>query len=194
MYNTAFIATSCQPALLVKYLESYLSDLERWLSEWRIVINVLKHSARLFANAGRRIPKPRPTELFREPIQWVVTARYLGATINKRLPWSTHIDQVRKKAAHRLGELALLDSRSSLFIWNGVLLYKQLICPMMNYECHVWRPAACSHIRKMQALHSKCLCIATIDPWYIGNRQIHNDLGVPYFNDHIRSLRYSTES
>jgi len=25
-------------------------------------------------------------------------------------------------------------------------------------------------------------------PWYVGNRQIHNDLGVPDFSDHIRSL------
>lgn len=35
-------ATFCQPALLVIYLETFLSDLERWLSEWRIAINVSK--------------------------------------------------------------------------------------------------------------------------------------------------------
>jgi hypothetical protein len=40
--DMAVIATSCQPALLVKYLENYLSDLERWLREWRIAINVSK--------------------------------------------------------------------------------------------------------------------------------------------------------
>jgi hypothetical protein len=31
--DTVIIATSRQPALLVKYLDTYLSDLERWLSE-----------------------------------------------------------------------------------------------------------------------------------------------------------------
>jgi len=36
--DTAVIATSRQPALLVKYLEAYLRALERWLSEWRIAI------------------------------------------------------------------------------------------------------------------------------------------------------------
>jgi len=30
--------------------------------------------------------------------------------------------------------------------------------------------------------------IATSAPWYIGNRQIHDDLGVPIFSEHIRSL------
>ena len=58
MYNTAVIATFCQPALLVKYLESYLSDLGRGLSEWRIVINVSKRFTMLFAKANRHILKP----------------------------------------------------------------------------------------------------------------------------------------
>jgi hypothetical protein len=73
--DTAVIATSRQPALLVKYLETYLSYLERWLSEWRIAINVSKSSAMHFAKTERRVPKPRPVQLFGEPFQWVDTAR-----------------------------------------------------------------------------------------------------------------------
>jgi len=37
--DTAIIATSRKPTLFVSYLESYLNDLQRWLSEWRITIN-----------------------------------------------------------------------------------------------------------------------------------------------------------
>ena len=46
--ETAITATSHRPALLVSYLESYLSDLERWLKEWMIAINVSKSTAMLF--------------------------------------------------------------------------------------------------------------------------------------------------
>jgi len=96
----------------------------------------------LFAKAGRRISKPWPVQLFREPIQWVVTARYLGVTFDKRLTWSTHIDQVRKNAAQRLGMLGpLLNRRSSLSIRNCVLLYKQPFRPMIEYSCPLWRSA-----------------------------------------------------
>jgi hypothetical protein len=71
-------------------------------------------------------------KLIGEPIQWVDAARYLGETIDKRLSWSTHINQVRKKAAQRLGTLGhILNSISCLSIWNGVLLPKQLILFMM---------------------------------------------------------------
>jgi len=52
--DTAIIATSRKPTLLVSYLESYLNDLQRWLSEWRIAINVSKSTAIIFARAGRR--------------------------------------------------------------------------------------------------------------------------------------------
>ena len=38
--DTAIIPTSRKLTMLVSYLESYLNELQRWLSEWRIAINV----------------------------------------------------------------------------------------------------------------------------------------------------------
>jgi hypothetical protein len=38
--DTAVMATSRKPELLVIYLEPYLSDLERMLKEWSVVINI----------------------------------------------------------------------------------------------------------------------------------------------------------
>jgi hypothetical protein len=122
-------------------------------------------------------------------------ARYLGVTLDKRLNWSKHTDQVRKKAAEIVGTLGPpLNRRSALPIRNGVLLYKQLIRPMMDYACPIGRAAARSHIKNLQVLQSKCLRSATNSPWYVGTKQLHDDLGVPYFSDHIRSLRDWTRS
>jgi hypothetical protein len=95
-----------------------------------IAVNVRKSSAMLFAKAGRRIAN---SQLYGEPIQWVDTARYIGVTLDTRLTWSTHIDQVRKKAAQRLEALGpLLNRRSSLSIRYSVLLHKQLVRTMMS--------------------------------------------------------------
>ena len=47
--DTAVIATSRKSTLLASYLESYLNDLQRWLSECRIAINVSKSSAMIFS-------------------------------------------------------------------------------------------------------------------------------------------------
>jgi hypothetical protein len=85
----------------------------------------------------------------------------------------------------------LLNRKSDLSIRNGVLLYKQLIRPIMDYACPASRSAARSHVRRLQVLQSKCLRLVTGAPWYVRNRQIHGNLGVPLFADHIRALTAS---
>ena len=43
-------------------------------------------------------------------------------------------------------------------------------------------------------MQSMCLRLVTGAPWYVSNRQIHEDLGVPLFADHIRALTVSFDS
>jgi hypothetical protein len=43
-------------------------------------------------------------------------------------------------------------------------------------------------------LQSKCLRLATGAPWYVSNRQIHEDLGDPRFADHISALTANFDS
>jgi hypothetical protein len=105
-------------------------------------------------------------------------------TLDKQLTWLTCQPGVEKKTAQRLRSLGpLLNRRSGLSVRNGVLLYKLLILPMMDYVCPIWRSAAHSHIRKLQLLQSKCLRIAANETWYV-----HEDLGIPFIVDHMRAL------
>jgi len=176
--DAAIIATSRKSTLLVSYLDSYLNDLQRWLSDWRIAINVTKCNDIIFARAGRRFTQSRSLTMFGVPIEWVDTTRHLGMTLETRLAWSSNIDQVRRRTAQRMGMLGPLLNRSDLSVRNGVLLYKQLIRPLMDYACPAWRSAARSHVRRLQVLKSKCLRLATGPPGYESNRQIHEDRGV----------------
>jgi hypothetical protein len=65
---------------------------------------------------------------------------------------------------------------------------------MMDYACPIWRCAARSYVEQLLALQSKCLRIATGAPWYISSWQIHEDLGVPSFEEHTRPLTESYDS
>jgi hypothetical protein len=131
--DTALLATSRGPSLVVGYLEAYFGRLERWIRDWRIAINVSKSTTVLFVKAARRIQKPRAVQFLEEPIQCVETARYLRVTLHTQLTVSSHANQVGKKAAQGLGVLGpLFNRRSGLSVRNGVLLYKQLFHPMMD--------------------------------------------------------------
>jgi hypothetical protein len=81
----AIIGASRMQTLLVSYLESYLNDLQQWLSEWRIAPNIPKSTAVIFARVGRRFIQPRPVTLFGKPIQWIDSTRYLVVILDTRL-------------------------------------------------------------------------------------------------------------
>jgi len=130
--DTAIIATSRKPTLLVGYLESYLNDLQPRLSEWRITINVSKSTAIISARSKRRFIQPRPVTLW-------------GAS-----PMSRHNSLSGSDPRYT----AHLNKRSDLSIRNGVMLHKQLIRPMMDYACPAWRYAARTHVRRLQVLQS----------------------------------------
>jgi hypothetical protein len=142
----------------------------------------------LFGKTMNCVRRSRPIQLFGKPI-CVATAPYRGVTLDTRLNRSAHINPVGRKAAQTLDILfSLLDKMTGLSIRNVVLFYKQLICPMMDYACPICRLAALTHINKLEVLQSKFLCNATNAPWYISNRQIHENLGVPFFAHHMRAL------
>ena len=153
----------------------HVTDVQQWLREWRLAINVSKNMAMLFAEADRRIPKTRPVQLLgSQSIGLIPSVIWRWPSIHGfYLVDSYHL--VEKES----GAL-LLNRRSGLSTRNGVLLYKQLIRPMMDYSCPVWRSASHCHIRKMAVLQSTFLCVATNATWYIGSKQIHENLGVPF--------------
>ena len=177
--DTAIIATSRKPTVLVNYLDSYLNDLQRWLSEWIIAINVSKSTAIIYARVRRPSIQPRPVTLFREPIEWVDTNLYLGVTLNTRLTLPPHPSGQEENCSKDGCAGSPPEKESDLSVSNAVLLYKQLIRPMMNYACPAWRSAAPTHVQRLQALQSKCLRLATGDPCYVSSRQIHDDMGFP---------------
>ena len=182
--DTAVIANARKPKLLVSYLESYLND-HKCFQEQRDDFRTCRTALH-----------PAPTrQTIRGTNPMYRDYALSGVTLDKRLTWSLHIVHIRKKTAQKKGLLGpLLNTKSDLSVRNGVLLYKQLIRPMIDYACPAWRSAARTHVRRLQVLQSKCLRLATGAPWYVSNRQIHEDLGVPLFADHIRALTASFDS
>ena len=190
--DTAIISTSCKPTLLVSYLESYLNDLRRWLSEWRMTIKICRSTTR---NRACR------------------TTLHAAQTSNT-IRGTNPVDRQNSLSGVYPSHMThLVDSRLSvqeegcLWVWwvpswirrhlsvrNGVLLYKQLIRSMMDYACPAWRSASRTHVRRLQVLKSKCLHLATFAPSYVCNRQKYEDLEVPLFADHLRALTENFDS
>ena len=111
---------------------------------------------------SRYIPPPRLFSFLGKEIQWEEKVKYLGITLDRRLTWSSHIDQVRRKASQSLG---VFNKRSGLSIKNRLMMYHKLIRLMMDYACPVLRHDADSHLKRLQQLQSKFLRIIAGTPW-----------------------------
>ncbi|KAF0770455.1 ribosome biogenesis protein TSR3 isoform X1 [Aphis craccivora] len=67
----------------------------------------------------------------------------------------------------------------------SLLLYTAIIRPLIAYACPVWAAASKKKIKKLQTLQNKCLRISLKAPWFMRNKQLHNDTGLPYLSTWI---------
>ncbi|GFT18757.1 RNA-directed DNA polymerase from mobile element jockey [Trichonephila clavipes] len=84
--------------------------------------------------------------------------------------------------------ISLVGRRSPLSLDNKVILYKQILRPVITYGSPVWRAAATTHMKKIQVIQNKILRVMTNAPWYVRNDVIHNDLHMEPITNYITKL------
>jgi hypothetical protein len=158
---------------------------------WRIGNNFSKSTVVVFAKTETRIQKPRPFQFFRD----IVGRNSAGSWV---CPWYT-ADKLgtcqpgRKKDSSKTGCAWPLLNGTGFSMRNSVLLYKQLIRPMMDYACPIWRSAVRSHFRKLECHNPKCLRVPTNAPRFVSDGQIQEDLWIPFYAEIIRALTESLD-
>jgi predicted component of type VI protein secretion system len=80
----------------------------------------------------------------------------------------------------------LLGRKSQLSVHNKLLLYKQVLTPILTYGIQLWRCAATSNINKIQIFQNKVLRGIVDAPWYYRNDHLHKDLRIPTIRQEIQ--------
>jgi hypothetical protein len=68
------------------------------------------------------------------------------------------------------------------------LLYKCIIKPIWTYGVQLWGCIKPTHTKIIQRIQSKTLRLILNPPWYVSNKNFHEDLGIPYMEDEIKRL------
>jgi hypothetical protein len=112
--DTAIMSTSRKPTFFISHLESSQQP-STVADRMENTMNVSKSSAIIFVRTGRPFIWRRLVTRLGEPIKLVDPTRYLWATLDKRLTWSLHIEQVIIGTAQMMVSLVpLLYKRSDL--------------------------------------------------------------------------------
>jgi len=177
--DTAILSTATDHTIASLQLQSHIDILSQWFVKWRIKINETKSSFITFSLRPHYCP---PVTMNNIMIPHSNEVKYFDLIIDRRITWSTHLKNKRKKLNSRLHLLRPL-LRSNLTLNITILLYKTLIQPLWAYGVVIWGSAKKSNKRTIQTFQNICCRLITGAPWYVSNNIINSDLKISSVND-----------
>ncbi|GBM90127.1 RNA-directed DNA polymerase from mobile element jockey [Araneus ventricosus] len=115
--------------------------------------------------------------------------KYLGLILDSKLSFRQHAKYNSDKFWNKVHMIIpLIGRHSPLSLNNKVLLFKQILRPILTYSAPIWCITAKTHRRKIQILQNKILRIMTNAPWFVRNDVIHKDLKIELIEDHVKNL------
>jgi len=185
--DSAIYSSSTDVETVTKNIQDHLNDIQKWGDKWKIKLNPQKSTAVLFTN--RRPKTPGNLKLYGNNIPWSPSIKYLGVILDRKLTWNPHITSKLQQGYQRLKILYPLLNRQSSLSWKcSILLYKQILRPLLLYAVPVWGNCAKTHIHKIQIFQSKVLRTISNAPWFIRNAALHMDFQLPSITVYIKKL------
>ena len=110
---------------------------------------------------NKRKPIRQPYIIHGHVLEEVECAKYLGANIHHKLNWTTHIDQVVRKANNTRAFLQRNISQCPRK--TKELCYKTLVRPQMEYASIIWDPHTANNIHNLEMVQRRAARFVTGD-------------------------------
>lgn len=185
--DTAVITTAQNQNSVASNIQTHLKLIEYWCKKWKVEINADKTQAIIFTN--KRKPPRKKLRVGTKEINWAKKVKYLGVVYDKKLIWKEHIQETHKKGRALMAQLyPLIGRKSKMPLKTKLLLYNQIIVPGMLYSAPAWGNAKKYNLHKIQVIQNKCLRTITNAPWFVRNKQLHEDLNVKTIHTRIEDM------
>lgn len=188
--DTAMISKHSDIHVAQQNLQNSVDTLVEWFGKWRFKLNASKCEAKIFT---LRRPHPPPNITINDTIiEWNPpdqSIKYLGIHLDQRLNWNLHVNSKLAQAYSRLSMLySLINRKSTLKPKYGILLYKSILRPLVMYACPIWGLSISkSKLNKIQIFQNKVLRMCANSPWFIRNKQVHEEFGVDSIHEFIKN-------
>jgi hypothetical protein len=181
--DTAIMASNENPQTASLSLQTHLNQLETWLSNWRIKVNITKSAQVTFTNRKTDCPVVtiNGTQL---PVKNDV--KYLVLILDQQLIWRPNITAKKTQINLRLRQMNwLIERKSKLMTENKLLLYKAIIKPIWSYAIQLCGCAKPSITQIIQRIQSKTIRLVFNAPWYVSNKTFHKDSRMSFVEGEI---------
>ena len=145
--------SNSDPNKLVENLNAELINVTNWIKANKLSLNIQKTNYMIFSNSIAHLPDQVIFD--NAVIKEVQTTKFLGITIDNKLTWNYHIDNICKTISRNIG----IINQVKRFLPKSVLLmlYSSLILPYLNYGVLAWGNAVQTRIDKLLLLQKRAL-------------------------------------
>jgi hypothetical protein len=172
--DTAIYSTSPHFQTIYDNLQDYLAELEIFFKRWKIRINGEKTKAMYFTRRRKKELPNKRIKVSGAEIEWSKEIKYLGLILDKTLTFKKHVDYAINKMQNCVRILfPLLNRRSKLNVSNKLLIFKQILRPVLTYGCPAFHNMAKTHFTRMQIAQNKAIKLALNVPWRTSTKLIH---------------------
>jgi hypothetical protein len=146
-------------------LNNYLNCVYTYLQKWKININIGKCETISFYGTAKTIPRKTKKDLSNlsikintQTIAPTKNLKYLGITFSHNLKFYQHIKNSIAKSRKSFHSFKnLIYNRKGLSTNTKILLYKQLLRPILAYGFPVWYDISSAQMEKLRILERKYL-------------------------------------
>ena len=154
--DTDMFTSSTDLLELQNIVNENLTQVSDWLQTNRLSINVKKTHVMIWTPKSKSLPS-LSIKMNNQIIDVVKETKFLGVTLDEKLSWSKHIQNVSNKVSKGIGIIKKLRpflNRSTL-----VDLYYAFVYPFLTYCIHVWGTACAVHLSKLTVLQKRAIRI-----------------------------------
>ena len=142
------------PHILTATVNQELKGVSEWIKANKLSLNLQKTYYMVFSNIINELPSNVVIDCTN--IQRVTHTKFLGITIDEKLSWKVHIDNICKVISRNIG--VILNKVKFYFPTRILLnLYSTLILPHLNYGIIAWGSCAGNQLNRILLLQKKAL-------------------------------------
>ena len=141
-------------------LQDDLNQVYPWSCKWFLNLNSSKCDSMCISH--KHSPPLAQYQLGGHQLFTKSTIRYLGIYINSHLKWNDHVKSITAKSSRTLNHLRHALYTCPSFV--KALVYKGIVCPLLEYASPVWYLYSPGDIKKLEAVQHRAA------RWVCGSR------------------------
>ena len=169
---------------LSNILQHEVMQISEWVTENKMKLNISKTKCLVIcSDHAQKKEHLLNISLEGVPIEQVKEARLLGVTIDERLSWATHINNIITKMSRSIS----IIRRSAYFLTNTTIkqVIQSLVLSHLDYCPAIWSNASKQELNKIQLTQNRAARLALHCSFRTSIEKMHNELSWMKVNERL---------